>query len=192
MGNIIELFDPTATPDEVSEGIKRLLTNISIIAGVLWVTAYFQYAFLQHMSEKLSFTLRGKYLDSLMRQETAYFEKQKVESIPSQIQEYFSAISNGSGEKVGQILNVTAMFFSGLAIAFWKGPIFTLVCMAFIPMMMMVFAVFGGLVKKAQVRKFAQIEALGSHTEETLSAMKLVVSFAQEGLTIQKYDEICE
>jgi ATP-binding cassette subfamily B (MDR/TAP) protein 1 len=101
MGNIIELFDPTATADEVSEGIKRLLTNISIISGVLWITAYFQYAFLQHMSEKLSFTLRGKYLDSLMRQETAFFEKQKVESIPSQIQEYFSAISNGSGEKVG-------------------------------------------------------------------------------------------
>lgn len=85
MGNIIELFDPNATADQVSEGIKRLLTNISIISGVLWVTAYFQYAFLQHMSEKLSFTLRGRYLDSLMRQETAYFEKQKVESIPSQI-----------------------------------------------------------------------------------------------------------
>jgi len=41
MGNIIELFDPTATADQVSEGIKRLLTNISIISGVLWVTAYF-------------------------------------------------------------------------------------------------------------------------------------------------------
>jgi len=35
------------------------------------------------MSEKLSFSLRGKYLDSLLRQETAYFEKQSVESLPS-------------------------------------------------------------------------------------------------------------
>lgn len=74
MGNIIELFNPNATPDEVNEGIKILLTNISIIAGVQWITAYFQYAFLQHISEKLSFKLRGLYLDSLMRQETAYFE----------------------------------------------------------------------------------------------------------------------
>ena len=41
MGNIIELFDPTATSEQISEGIKRLLTNISIISGVLWVTAYF-------------------------------------------------------------------------------------------------------------------------------------------------------
>ena len=84
------------------------------------------------------------------------------------------------------------MFFGGLAIAFWKGPVFTLVCLAFLPMMMLVFAVFGGLVKKAQVKKLAQIEELGAHTEETLSAMKLVVSFAQEGLTIKKYDEIAE
>ena len=41
MGNIIELFDPKSTSDQVHEGIKRLLTNISIISGVLWVTAYF-------------------------------------------------------------------------------------------------------------------------------------------------------
>ena len=41
MGNIIELFDPNATDEKVHEGIKRLLTNITIISGVLWVTSYF-------------------------------------------------------------------------------------------------------------------------------------------------------
>jgi len=84
------------------------------------------------------------------------------------------------------------MFFGGLAIALWKGPIFTLICMGFMPLMMMTFAVFGGLVKKAQVKKLSQLEELGAHTEETLSAMKLVVSFAQEGVTIEKYDQIAE
>jgi ABC-type multidrug transport system fused ATPase/permease subunit len=37
-----------------------------------------------------------------------------------------------------------------------------------------------------------QLELLGSHTEETLSAIKLVISFAQEDLSNKKYDEICE
>jgi hypothetical protein len=31
---------------------------------------------------------------------------------------------------------------------------------------------------------------LGGHTEETLSAMKLVISFAQEGITLAEYDKI--
>jgi len=70
------------------------------------------------------------------------------------------------------------MFVGGLGIAFWKGPIFTLICLAFLPIMMIVIAVFGKGVKNAQITKLAQIEALGSHTEETLSAMKLIISFA--------------
>ena len=53
------------------------------------------------------------------------------------------------------MLTVVAMFFGGLAIAFWKGPIFTLVCLGFLPVMMVVFAVFGGMVKRAQVKKLA-------------------------------------
>lgn len=38
--------------------------------------------------------------------------------------------------------------------------------------------------------KLSQLERLGAHTEETLSALKLIISFAQEEITIAKYDEI--
>ena len=31
---------------------------------------------------------------------------------------------------------------------------------------------------------------LGGHTEETLTAIKLVISFAQEGITLADYDKI--
>lgn len=36
------------------------------------------------------------------------------------------------------------------------------------------------------------MEELGAHTEETLSALKLVISFAQENLTLAKYDKIAD
>ena len=48
-------------------------------------------------AERLSFKLRARYLASLMRQEVAYFEKQKIEALPSKIAEYFTHISDGSG-----------------------------------------------------------------------------------------------
>jgi hypothetical protein len=35
------------------------------------------------MAEKLSFDLRSRYLRALMNQETAFFEKQQVEALPS-------------------------------------------------------------------------------------------------------------
>jgi hypothetical protein len=51
------------------------LIDILGISIILWTAGYFQYAFMQHMAEKLSFDLRSRYLRSLMNQETAYFEK---------------------------------------------------------------------------------------------------------------------
>ena len=105
------------------------------------------------MSERLSFGLRGRYLAARLTQETAFFEKQSEESLPSQISEYFASISLGTGEKVGQLIYSIAMFFGGLGIAFWKGPIFTLICMTYIPIMMSVIVIFGRGVKLAQVAK---------------------------------------
>jgi len=40
------------------------------------------------------------------------------------------------------------MFIGGLAIAFWYGPIFTLICLAYTPLMVGAIAIFGGLVSK--------------------------------------------
>ena len=40
-----------------------------------------------------------------------------------------------------------------------------------------------------QVAKLAELESLGGHTEETLSALKLIISFAHEEITLKKYDE---
>lgn len=62
---------------------------IGILAASNWFAGYVQYAFLQHMAERLSFDLRSRYLRALLRQETAYFENRQVEAMPSQIAGHF-------------------------------------------------------------------------------------------------------
>lgn len=74
-GKLIDIFDPRKTDKEVSKAFAELFWYILVIALVLWIAGYFQYAFMQHMAERLSFDLRSRYLRSLLRQETAYFEK---------------------------------------------------------------------------------------------------------------------
>ena len=58
--------------------------------------------------------------------------------------------------------------------------------------MLGVVIVFGRLLKKKMKIKLDQTKELGGHTEEILSAIKLVVSFAQEDHAIKKYDKIAE
>ena len=76
------------------------------------------------------------------------------------------------------------MFLGGLAISFYYGPIFTLVALSYLPVMIIVIVIFGKIVGKKMVQKLIQNKKLGGLTEETLSALKLVISFAQEDLTI--------
>ena len=69
-------------------------------------------------------------------------------------------------------------FFGGLAIGLWKGPIYTCMCLAYLPFFIIIIGIFASRVKKVQAEKLSSLEKLGGHTEETLSALKLVISFA--------------
>ena len=48
------------------------------VAFLQFILSWWSYSMLQISAEKLSFTLRAKYLDSLMRQETEYFERTRI------------------------------------------------------------------------------------------------------------------
>jgi len=78
-----------------------LMQNIMIIAATLWVLGYLYYSFFQHIAERIAYDLRGRYLRALLHQEVAFFETNNVESMPSDIGQYFQTISTGIGESYG-------------------------------------------------------------------------------------------
>jgi hypothetical protein len=67
MGRSIQMFDPNTDTSLIDEQIAWLVKFCCMMGGLLWFTGYFQYAFIQHMAEKLSFDLRTRYLRALMR-----------------------------------------------------------------------------------------------------------------------------
>lgn len=75
MGRAIAIYDPLSTPEEISDGIIYLIKMICIIATIIWVTSYLQYALMQHVAEVLASDLRTLYLQALMKQETEFFER---------------------------------------------------------------------------------------------------------------------
>ena len=139
------------------------------------------------MAEKIAYDLRGKYLKALLKQEIAFFEKNNVESMPSDIGQYFQTISLGIGEAYGQLCQAVGTLIGGVAIGFSKGPVFALVCLAYMPILLIIVMVFGKISKTAAIKKLGANKDLGGTTEEALSALKLIVSFAQEDMTINKF-----
>jgi len=148
-GELIDIFDPHKTDEEVNELFVKLAMWIGILAGVLWIAGYVQYAFLQHMAERVSFDLRSRYLRALLRQETAFFEKRQVEAMPSQIADHFQAIGEGVGEKFGQAIYTGGMAIGGIVLAFTISWVYSLISLAYMPIFFMGFGVFGKKLKSS-------------------------------------------
>lgn len=93
------------------------------------------------------------------------------------------------GEKLAALIFSVSIFFGGAIIAFWKGPIFTLICGAYSPIFIGFMFIYGGYAKKITIAKLGKLHQLGANTEETFSAMKLVLAFAREDITLERYDK---
>ena len=65
-----------------------------------------------------------------------------------------------------------------MGIAFYQGPIFALVCMSYFPLIIIFITLFGKMSKVAAFKKLDANKALGGYAEESLSALKLIVSFS--------------
>ena len=83
-----------------------------------------------------------------------------------------------------------ASFFSGVGIAFYAGADYAAICFAFFPAIVVLVGLFGAVVKKATVEKIEATKVLGGVTEEILSAVKLITSFAKEDTEFAKYEKL--
>jgi len=81
-------------------------------------------------------------------------------------------------------------FVCGVGVAIFIGPIYGLICLAFYPVIFLTIALFGKQLKKANMKKIEMSSQLGSIVEESLSAIKLIVSFAQEEKSMKIFSEI--
>ena len=66
----------------------------------------------------------------------------------------------------------------GFGIAFYRGPVFSAVCLAYFPIMLLTVLGFSKSSKRAAYVKMMANKDLGGFTEEALSALKVTVSFA--------------
>ena len=87
---------------------------------------------------------------ALLKQEVAYFEKNNVEAMPSDIGQYFNTVSLGIGENFSQLLASCGTLTGGLLIGFIQGPVFTCACISYMPILVAAIVIFAGLGKKAQ------------------------------------------
>ena len=74
VGMMFEILNPNVDPEVKQAKVVLAIKLSGAVAFAQFTLSWWSYSMLQISAERLSFTLRAKYLDSLMRQETEFFE----------------------------------------------------------------------------------------------------------------------
>lgn len=75
----------------------------------------------------------------------------------------------------------------GIGFAFYKGPLFAMICMSYVPVFLIILVVFGRRVQSATIGKLETTKGLGGIAEEILTSIKVVISFGREEKEIDKF-----
>ena len=189
MGNVASAFSEGSSGDsgDIISNMSEIASYVIMISVTAFLFSYMFFAFWQHLAENIVTDLRRRYIRALMRQEIAYFEKNKVEELPAQISEVFETVKASIGEQISNLAFAVATCVAGIVYALSFGPVFAGICLIYLPILLGIIGVFGMQVRRFTLEKVDTIKHLGGIAEETLTAIKVVASFGREDRELRKF-----
>ena len=149
IGEVFEIFDPNVEVENRDELMARFTYWVGVLCLLMMIFNSLSYGILQSQAEKVSFELRSRYLETLMKQEVAYFEKINVQALPSEMAEHFYEISEGVGKSIGMLFSAATSIVVGLCIAYWKGRVLAGYVTLYTPLFFVVLCCFGAYLGKS-------------------------------------------
>ncbi|ONM38963.1 ABC transporter B family member 9 [Zea mays] len=153
------------------------------------VSSFLQVSCWTVAGERQSTRLRSLYLEAVLRQDIAFFD---VEMTTAEAASRMSAdtvlIQDALGEKVGKYIQLLTTFVGGFIIGFIRGWMLALVMLACIPPSILSFATVSRLRAQISRKRQESYEDAGNIVEQTIGAIRTVVSFNGEKKAIAMYN----
>ncbi|KAL5149237.1 ABC transporter B family member 11 [Glycine soja] len=126
--------------------------------------------------ERQTARIRGLYLKAILRQDISFFDKETVERLLE-------------GCQVGKFIQYVACFFGGIAMAFIKGWLLSLVLLSSLPLLVLSGSVMSFAFAKMASRGQTAYSEAATVVERTIGSIRTVASFTGEKQARAQYDE---
>uniref|UniRef100_A0A453FAX5 ABC transmembrane type-1 domain-containing protein n=1 Tax=Aegilops tauschii subsp. strangulata TaxID=200361 RepID=A0A453FAX5_AEGTS len=141
--------------------------------------------------ERQSIRIRSLYLEAVLKQDVSFFD---VEMTTGEAISRMSAdtvlVQDALGEKVGKYAQLLTTFVGCFIIGFIRGWMLALVMLACIPPNILSFAIMSRLRSQISARRQASYADAGNVVEQTIGAIKTVISFNGEKKAIALYNTL--
>ncbi|XP_055694549.1 ATP-dependent translocase ABCB1 [Lutzomyia longipalpis] len=159
----------------------------TVIGVIMLVGSYISTTAFNYAAHNQIFTIRGKFVKSVLSQEIGWYDMNKSGEFASRINEDLTKLEEGLGEKVVMFAMFMVACVSSIIIAFVYGWLLALVCLASLPVTMIsvgVVGVFTSRLSKKEVEVYAKA---GGIAEEVFGAIRTVVAFGGQELECDRY-----
>ncbi|PWZ08754.1 ABC transporter B family member 11 [Zea mays] len=189
-GNAIDSFGDSTSQDIV-RSVRKVVMNFVYLGIGTAVVSFLQVSCWTTAGERQSARIRSLYLNAVLRQDIAYFDTELTTGqAVSRMSSDTLVIQDALGEKAGKLIQLSSTFFSGFIIAFTRGWLLTLVMLTSLPLIAVAGIVSSHFLTNISSKKLASYGDAGDTVEQTIGAIRTVVSFNGENKAIAAYKSL--
>ncbi|CAD6186832.1 unnamed protein product [Caenorhabditis auriculariae] len=168
--------------------IQNCLKYVYLGCGV-FLAAMIQATCFLTICENLVNRLRREFFRSILRQDITWYDKNTSGTLATKLFDNLERVKEGTGDKLGLMIQFVAQFFGGFIVAFtydWK---LTLIMMSLAPFMIICGAFIAKLMASASTEEAKKYAVAGGLAEEVLTSMRTVIAFNGQKYECNRYDE---
>ncbi|EYC19306.1 hypothetical protein Y032_0024g1008 [Ancylostoma ceylanicum] len=168
--------------------IQNCLKYVYLGCGIFAAATIQAMCFLT-VCENLVNQLRREFFKAILRQDITWFDKNHSGTLATKLFDNLERVKEGTGDKLGLMIQFVAQFFGGFIVAFsydWK---LTLIMMSLAPFMIICGAFIAKLMASAATREAKKYAVAGGIAEEVLTSMRTVIAFNGQPFECQRYDK---
>ncbi|KAE8144759.1 P-loop containing nucleoside triphosphate hydrolase protein [Aspergillus avenaceus] len=153
-----------------------------------FVTVYISTVGFIYTGEHISQKIREHYLEAILRQNMAYFDKLGAGEVTTRITADTNLIQDGISEKVGLTLTAIATFFTAFIVAYVKYWKLALICSSTIVALVLVMGGGSRFIVKYSKRSLDSYGAGGTVAEEVISSIRNATAFGTQDKLAKQYE----
>ncbi|KAG8804747.1 GTPase-activating protein, partial [Serendipita sp. 398] len=139
-------------------------------------------------SEVATKRVRERYLQSILRQDVAFFDNVGAGEVATRIQTDTHLVQLGVSEKVPVALSFMGAFFTGFILAFIRNWKLALACASIVPCIAITGGIMNALMSKLKLATLGHIAEGGSLAEEVISTIRTAQAFGTQNTLAKMYD----
>ncbi|KAJ9579752.1 hypothetical protein L9F63_004589, partial [Diploptera punctata] len=188
LGKVIDVIY-TADANKMKENLNTLsaaLLGIFIIGGL----CNFGRVYLMSISgQRITQKLREVVFGSIVRQEVAFFDKNKTGELVNRLSADTSLVSQSVTMNISDGLRSTVMVAAGVSMMFYMSPELAMVGLSIVPPIALMAVMYGRFVRKITKSVQDSLAAATQVAEERIANIRTVKSFSQESLEKKAYSK---